>query len=406
MDKLADRISVSRIMTDAAQLPIMAVVFAAFLVIGLAMPVLPLHVHDGLGLGTFMVGLVAGGQFAAALISRPWAGYYADSRGPKRAVLVGLLAAAISGLVYLLSLWFIGSPAVSLVILLMGRALLGGAESVIITGAVNWGLALAGPQSTAKVIAWIGAAMFGAFAVGAPIGSVIYAAYGFVAIAWATVLAPIATLLVAAPVRRVLPLGLTPAPFVRVIGAVWLPGVGSALSSIGFGAITAFVVLLFAQHGWSHGWIAYTAFATVFILARLGFGHLPDRLGGAKVALICVLIEAAGQALIWFAPGPALALVGAALSGLGYSLVYPGLGMEAIRRVSPQNRGLAMGAYTAFLDIALGFGTPTLGLIASGAGLAAVFLASALAAIGSAAVAFCLLPAYRIRRVCSSTPVT
>jgi hypothetical protein len=40
----------------------MAAVFIAFIVIGLAIPVLPLHVHRGLGLGTFLVGLVAGSQ--------------------------------------------------------------------------------------------------------------------------------------------------------------------------------------------------------------------------------------------------------------------------------------------------------------------------------------------------------
>ena len=34
-----------------------------------------------------------------------------------------------------------------------------------------------------------------------------------------------------------------------------------------------------------------------------------------------------------------------------------------------------MGAYTAFLDVALGFGSPALGLIAGWAGLGAVFLA-------------------------------
>ena len=55
----------------AALLPIIAVVFIAYLVIGLALPVLPLHVHQGLDLGTFVVGLVAGAQFAACLISRP-----------------------------------------------------------------------------------------------------------------------------------------------------------------------------------------------------------------------------------------------------------------------------------------------------------------------------------------------
>src|SRR5205823_9367944 len=91
----------------ATLLPIMAVVFTAYLVIGIAMPVLPLHVHQGLGLGTFVVGLVAGSQFAASLVSRLWAGHHADSRGAKRAVVVGLLAAVVSGLLYLLSLRFV-----------------------------------------------------------------------------------------------------------------------------------------------------------------------------------------------------------------------------------------------------------------------------------------------------------
>ena len=64
-----------------ALLPIMATIFVAFLVTGIAMPVLPLHVHDGLGLSTVVVGLVAGSQFVAALISRPLAGRHADTRG-------------------------------------------------------------------------------------------------------------------------------------------------------------------------------------------------------------------------------------------------------------------------------------------------------------------------------------
>lgn len=127
------------------------------------------------------------------------------------------------------------------------------------------------------------------------------------------------------------------------------------------------------------------------MMGRLLFGHLPDRLGGAKVALVCVLIEAAGQALIWLAPGSELVLIGAALTGFGYSLVYPGFGVEAIRRAPPQSRGLAMGAYTAFLDLALGLANPALGLIAGGAGLASVFLVSTLVVLCAAAMAIRLL---------------
>ena len=167
---------------------------------------------------------------------------------------------------------------------------------------------------------------------------------------------------------------------------MWLPGVGLALSSVGFGAMTAFVALVFAARGWSV-WPAFTIFAVAFILARVLFGDLADRVGGARVALVCVLIEAAGQALIWLAPWSALALLGAALTGFGFSLVYPGFGVEAVRRAPPQNRGLAMGAYTACLDVALALASPALGLIANAAGLDIVFLVSALVVLSAAAIA-------------------
>jgi MFS family permease len=373
--------------------PIMAVVLIAFLVVGLALPVLPLHVHQGLGLGTFVVGLVAGSQFAASLISRVWSGHYADSRGAKRAVVAGLLAAAASGLLYLLSLLFVGAPVTSVTILLLGRALLGAAESLVITGALSWGLGRVDPMSTGQVIAWIGMAMFAALALGAPIGTALYTAGGFTAVALATTLVPLATLPLVAPLRPVPPQPGARPGLIRVAGAVWVPGLGAAFGSVGFGAILAFGSLLFAERGWSPIWLAFSVFAASLIAARVLCGHLPDRLGGAKVALVCALVEAAGLALIWLAPGRALAAAGAGLAGFGYSLVYPGLGVEAIRRAPPQSRGLAMGAYTACLDLALGVAGPALGLIAGVAGLGAVFLAGALAVLGAAAIAARLLDA-------------
>jgi MFS family permease len=375
----------------ATLLAIMGVVFVAFLVIGVAMPVLPLHVHDGLGFGTFAVGLVAGSQFATSLVSRPWAGHYSDSRGAKRGVIVGLLAAAASGLFYLVSLTLSGAPLASVTILLLGRGLLGGAESFVITAAVSWGLALADVRSSGKVIAWVGSAMFAAFAIGAPVGAMLYAAHGFAAIAFATAVAPLLTLLLVAPVPAVAPVQRSRVSFAEVVGAVWVPGLGSALGSVGFGAVTTFVALLFATRGWANGWLAYTAYAVAFILARAFFSDMADELGGAKVALVCALIEAVGQGLIWLAVRPEMALAGAALTGFGFSLVYPGFGVEAVRRIPAQSRGLAMGAYTAFLDLAQGVASPALGLVAAGAKLNVVFLASAVTVLCAVFVAAWLL---------------
>jgi MFS family permease len=370
----------------AALMPIMGIVFIGFLIIGMAMPVLPLHVHDRLGLGTFMVGLVAGAQFAASLVSRMAAGRHADERGPRQAVVVGLLMSSAGGLLYLLSLGFLDRAAFSIAILLLGRAVLGAGESFIITGAQAWGVALAGSGRTGQVLAWMGTAMYGAFALGAPVGTALYGAYGFAAIALATAGAPLVTLALAAKLHGVPPTQQARPALISVVAAVWLPGTGLALSSFGFGAMTAFVSLLFAARGWTV-WPAFTTFAAAFMLARGVLGHVADRRGGANVALLFVIIEAAGQASLWASSSPALGLAGCALTGFGYSLVYPGFGVEAVRRAPRESRGLAMGAYTAFLDLTLAIASPALGLVAALAGIGSVFLTSAIVVLGAAAVA-------------------
>jgi MFS family permease len=237
-------------------------------------------------------------------------------------------------------------------------------------------------------------AMFAALALGAPVGVALYAIAGFGGVALATTLAPLTALLLVARIPTVRPLqpGVRP-KLISVALAVWIPGLGAALSSVGFGAILAFSSLLFAERGWSPVWLAFSAYASSLIAARAFFSHLPDRLGGARVALVSVLVEAAGLTLIWLAPGPIVAAAGASLTGLGYSLVYPGFGVEAVRRAPPESRGLVMGIYTAFLDVALGFGSPGLGLIAASTGVGSVFLASALIVLSAAAIALRLLKA-------------
>jgi MFS family permease len=378
-------------------LPVLAFTFITFMVTGIAMPVLPLHVHDRLGMGTVMVGLVTGAQFAMALVSRVWAGTVADAAGAKRAVMMGMVAAVGAGLLYLLSLRYLGTPVLSASVLLAGRALLGGAESFVITGALGWGLVLAGSRHTGKAIAWIGMAMYVAFAIGAPLGTALYSSYGFAAIGLATALFPLAGLGLVALLRGIVPSSRGRPSFVQVIGAVSLPGVGLALASLGFGAITTFISLLFAGKGWGGGWAAFTGFSGAFVIARLFFGHLPDTLGGARVALVCLLVEAAGQTLIWLAPTPLVAILGAVLTGFGYSLVYPGFGIEAVRAVPSGSGALAMGAFTAFLDLALGVSGPLLGWVASGAGIPSVFLVSTVVVLGATGIAMRLQRAAKLR---------
>lgn len=239
--------------------------------------------HRELGLRTFVVGLVTGAQFAASLASRLWSGSVADQYGGKRALLIGLATASLAGLFYLASLMVEPQPVLSVSLLVIGRATMGGAESFIITGGLSWAIAIAGPQNTGRVMSWIGTAMYVAFAIGAPFGSALYAWHGFWTIAFATVVIPAATWSVVVGMR---PAAITelqgeaPSP-IEVLRAVWVPGIGLALSSVGFGTLTTFAALLFIERGCGVPWLAFTAFSLTFVVARLAFGHLPDRLGGA-----------------------------------------------------------------------------------------------------------------------------
>ncbi|USI71527.1 arabinose transporter [Sphingomonas morindae] len=359
----------------------MVAVFLFFASVGMTLPVLPLHVHDRLGFGPFVIGLVAGCQFAAALVSRFWAGRLADRDGPKRAVTIGLIAAMAGSACYLASLAVLDRPVWSVAVLLVGRGLLGGAESLVITGGILWGLTLVAADRSAQVIAWVGMAMFAALAIGAPLGGLVYARFAFTGIALATLALALLALL---PIVRLAAAAPPAAPAGRIADvarAVALPGVGFALSGITFGAMTAFLTLLFALHGWSGGPLVITGFAVALIVTRLVGGSLPDRLGGARVATWSLGAQAVGLLVIGTAGSGMVAAIGAVVAGAGFSLVFPSLGLEAVRRARPDQRGLAMGTYNAFLDLTLGLGSPALGWLAAHAGIHSVFLAAAAAAL-------------------------
>jgi len=371
----------------AQLLPLVLAVFIGFFMVGLPMPVLPLYVDGTLAMGAVVVGVVAGLQFAAALLSRAYAGALADRRGAKRAVVAGFLLGSAAGLLYGLANMLSAQRQAALTALLAGRAVMGCAESLIVTGALSWGVGRVGPQNAGRVMAWVGVAIYAAYALGAPAGMRLYDAAGFAGIAWATVLIPLAALALVLPQRGSPALSGVRTPFYRVVGMVLLPGLGLALTSVGFGVITAFVSLFFAQRGWDGAAWMFSAFGVGFILARVFFAGLPDKLGGARVALVCVVIEAVGQWLIWSGATPLWAYGGAFLTGAGYSLAFPAFGVEAVRRVPAASRGAAMGAYVAFLDVALGISGPTAGWLAASQGYGAVYGmggACALAAVGVA----------------------
>jgi len=356
--------------------------FIGYLNIGIPLAVLPGYVHTDLGFGAVVAGLVISVQYLATLASRPYSSRIIDNFGAKKAVIYGLCGCGASGVCMLLSSWLQGFPMVSLTILFIGRLVLGFAESLVGSGSIGWGIGRVGAANTAKVISWNGIASYGALAVGAPLGVVLVQALGLWSMGVCIILLACLGLYLA---RNKTPSPIVVGerlPFMHVLGMVLPHGMGLALGSIGFGTIATFITLYYASHSWPNAALCLSLFGASFICARLLFGKLINRIGGFRVAIACLSVESVGLLLLWLAPSADLALAGAALSGFGFSLVFPALGVEAVNLVPASSRGAAVGAYSLFIDLSLGVTGPVAGAIASGFGFSSIFLFAAIASMG------------------------
>ncbi|MFP2514914.1 MFS transporter [Buttiauxella agrestis] len=351
--------------------------FASYMTIGLPLAVLPGYVHDVMGYSAFWAGLVISLQYFATLLSRPHAGRYADILGPKKIVIFGLCGCFLSGASYLLAAFGSAWPLASLVLLCLGRVILGIGQSFAGTGSTLWGVGVVGSLHIGRVISWNGIVTYGAMAMGAPLGVLFYHFGGLKLLAGIIMAVALIAVLLAIPRPAVKASKGKPLPFRAVLGRVWPFGMALALASAGFGVIATFITLFYDAKGWDGAAFALTLFSCAFVGTRLLFPNGINRLGGLNVAMICFSVEIIGLLLVGFAHEPWMAKVGTFLTGAGFSLVFPALGVVAVKMVPQQNQGSALATYTVFMDLSLGITGPLAGFVMVYAGVSVIYLAAA-----------------------------
>jgi MFS family permease len=353
-----------------------AATFLSLVAVGSLLPVLPRYVRGPLDDGNLAVGVVIGAYAVSGLLLRPVAGRLADRWGRKPTLIAGTLLLALSGTLNLASLGLAG--------LIVARLVLGAGEGSLYTAGSAWIVDIAPLARRGRVLGLYGLAVWGGLSIGPLAGELLLDAGGYTAVWVFAAALPLLGGLVATRVQDPFRPHTHAEPHPLIAPEAVGPGTAISLASAGYAALAAFVVLHLEARGIGDGAVVFAAFAAMLVLARLIAGDLPDRLGPARVAIVTVLVEAAGLLAIAFAHSLAVALLGAMAMGAAFSLLNPSLMLIAVGGVSESARGAAMGTYTAFFDAGVGIGAPIAGLAAALSGYEGAFVLAAAISVASA----------------------
>lgn len=351
-----------------------------FLSLGAVVPALPRVVTGELGGGDLEVGLAVGVFGVGAIVARPVIGRLIDTVGRRPVMLSGLLVAVVAGVLYA----FAGS----LPLLLAVRVLHGMGEAAVYTAGAAWAVDLAPVERRGQAIGLYGLGVWGGQATGPLIGEAAYRLGGLDAV-WAVAAAvPLLGACAVAALHAERPVQVPGMVRELLPAAARLPGLALALASVGVAAITGFGLLLAEHRGMSAGALVWPAFGAGMIAGRLGLGRLPDTVGARRCAIVACLGQAVGLLLVAVAGSLAIALVGAAVSGVSAALIFPSLALLVVDDRTPMAaRGAALAAFTASFDLGFAAGGVLLGFTADVAGYGTAFVLAAAACVGASAVA-------------------
>src|SRR3954451_2932611 len=339
---------------------IVGAAFVGMLGFGAVIPILPIHLHEGLHASTFVTGLVIGLASAFALLGRLFAGKVADHRGRRTALLMGMSFCAGAGILYLpiFGLWAMG-PA---------RVLHGLGEGFFITGAVAWVVDIAPSARRAQAMGILSSGIWGGVSVGPAIGQ------------WLGTLPRVALFLTASSLivlawiyftgEELRPKAVVPPQwFPR---AVILPGLILGCGNVTYAAMSGFLILLLRERGHDSHW-AFSAFAFAVLFGRFMFGGLPDRMGPRTTLLIGYVFFGIGLVTLATVHNAIVDVPASLLIGIGYAFPWPALALIVVNRVRSSERASALGALTAFYDAVVAVSSGIAGAIAGHFGFTAVF---------------------------------
>lgn len=336
-----------------------------------------------LGGDAALAGLLVSLAAIASIAAMPIAGVLADRMGARRVLLAAGLLSAIGLVAVLLAAGAASAPSGSgavdapVLALAAGRIVFGAGNAAVATALTAWVVAEAPRRERGRALGLFGLSVWVGLALGPVLGENLEQVAGSSGI-WSGAIALQLLGVAAASFARDGRASAHPAatrirsqrtPFARHLAR---PG------AVGFTAWAAegFMIAFLIQHLVRQGLDAqgllgaanvFTVFAGSVIAVRLLLGGLPDRLGPVVTARIALVVLALGLAVLAIADGFALAALGAALIGAGYSPLFPALTLLATGQLPAHRRSAGVGVFSALTSAGYAAGSLLGGLLVAAA---------------------------------------
>jgi MFS family permease len=366
------------------------VVLVTFLDLFIQFPVVAPYAA-ALGASPVVTGLVVGVYSATNLVGNLLAGVWLDHWGRRRPVLIGLVASAVALGAYALA----RTPEQ----LIVARAVHGLATAVLTPGAFAIIGDSAAQDRRARVMGVSGAIIAIAAVIGPPLAGIGRDRLGPEAV----FVGGAAVMLVAAAIFGSLvepdtvptarPSRVEPAASWYLLGRPRLVGacLAALALTVGLGTLVTHLpqVLTLAGETGMRAGLAFTVYALVAMLAMATpLNRLSDRIGRYRPVATGLVLIGAGMLVLGLIGGTLGVIVGMAVFGLGFGLLFPAATALVAEASGRAERGFAFGVFYAVYSLGVVIGALLSGLVSQVSGLAsgAPFLWAALLALAVAPV--------------------
>lgn len=343
-----------------------------FIFIGFQMtlPTIPLFVEH-LGGNDQMIGFVVGAFTLSALLIRPYAGRALESRGRKFVYLTGLAIFVLS----VGSFGFAGGMA----FLFLLRFIQGVGWGFSTTASGTIATDLIPPERRGEGMGYYGLSGNIALAVGPSLGLILAGILDFRELFLICAGLGLAALLLSSVIRYKKVEKVQKATALNFYEKSALqPSILLFFMTVTFGGIASFLPLYTAQKDISGIQWYFLIYALALLLTRTFAGQLYDKKGHRAIFIPGALLILFAMLLLSWLPNQGSLYVAAALYGLGFGTVQPGLQAWAIEKSPRNRRGMATATFFSFFDLGVGAGALLFGQIGHSFGYGSIYLASAI----------------------------